>query len=176
MEKERSIVELGDKVYAFFHEPFNSEVDMDDLTMIHYHNIVGEIITIPTLMNRVGILKADADNAFRETKLAHKILEAERSEYYRKKLTTEVNSKVKLPTITQVEDAVIQDEQVMESQLGLFKMQKQAEQIDSLYWAVKSKEMKLNQLSQNLTPSDFESEIIEESINGVLIKLQEKKF
>ena len=76
MSVEKSVVEINNKIITFFHQPFDAEVDMDQLTMIHYYNLVGEIITIPTLMNRVGVLKAEADNAVRETKLAHKILEA----------------------------------------------------------------------------------------------------
>lgn len=176
MNQEKTIVELGSRIYTFYHKPFDSEVDMDSLTMIQYDNIVAEIITIPTLMNKVGILKAEAENAVSETKLALRVLEAERSEYYRKKLTTTDGTKQKAPTVGQVEDAVVMDEQVTSSKMNLFKVQKQAEIIDSLYWAVKSKEMKLNKISEGITPADFEKDIIEGSINGVIIKSLEKKF
>jgi len=174
--KEVSIVELNGKVLSFYHEPFNASVDMDSLTMIHYYNIVGEIITIANLMNRVGNLKAEADNAVREVKMNHRILEAKKSEHYRVSLTVDNNGKAKSPTVGAVDDAVVQNKEVRESQLNLFKVMKQAEVIDSLYWACKSKEMKLNQLSQNMSPSDFEKDILEESINGVLIKQQQKRF
>jgi len=176
MSVEKSVVEINNKIITFFHQPFDAEVDMDQLTMIHYYNLVGEIITIPTLMNRVGVLKAEADNAVRETKLAHKILEAEKAEYYRKKLTTDDGTKIKTPTVSQIEEAVVKDESVNKSQLNVFRIQKQAEVIDSLYWSIKAKEMKLNQISQNLSPSDFEKDILEESINGILIKVRPKTF
>jgi len=174
--KDKSIVELNGKVYAFFHEPFNASVDMDNLTMIHYYNIVGEIITIANLMNRVGNIKAEADNEVRVVKMTHRILEAKKSEYYRKTLTVDSGGKSKAPTVSAIEDAVVQNQEVRESQLNLFRVMKQAEVMDSLYWACKSKEMKLNQLSQNMAPSDFEKDILEESINGVIIKQQQKKF
>jgi hypothetical protein len=171
-----NVVELGNKIYSFHHIPFDAKVDMDSLTMIHYHNIVGEIITIATLMNRVGNLKADADNAVREVKMDHRILEAQKSEYYRKRLTAEVNGKAKAPTQKAVDDAVCVNQDVRDSELNLYRVMKQADIVDSLYWSVKSKEMKLNQISNNIAPSDFEKDILEESINGVMIKEMTKRF
>lgn len=176
MNNEISIVELGNKIYSFKHEAFEAEVDMDALTMIHYHNIVGEIVTIANLLNKVGNLKAEAENAVREVKMAHRILEAEKGEYYRKRLTVDNNGKAKAPTQKAVEDAVVMNQEVRESELNLYRVMKQAEVVDSLYWAVKSKEMKLNNISNNIAPSDFEKDILEGSINGVMIKSQVKKF
>ena len=170
------LIELGERIYKFKHKPFDSEVDMDELTMIHYDNLLAEILTIPTLMNRVGILKAEADNAVREVKLGHRILEAKKGDHYRKVLTSRDGDKVKYPTVSQVEDAVSCDEEVQSSLRNLYKYTMQLEVIDSLYWAVKSKEMKLNRISEGITPQDFEKEILEGTINGVLIKSMKKKF
>jgi len=176
MEKQTHFIEVGKNIYHLKSTPFDPEIDMDDLTRIHYDNLVGEVLTIATLMNKVGLLKADVDNEYREQALKVKILEAERSEYYREGLSTNDGKKTKKPTIAEVDNAVITDPEVQSHKRQLFKSQKQSEQIDSLYWAVKSKEMKLNKFADNLTPDDFQGEILEGSINSVMIKRSEKKF
>lgn len=173
---EKTILEVGERQYILSHQPFNAEIDMDDLTMIHYDNLIGEIITIPTLMNRVGQLKAEVDNAVRENNLQHRVLEAKKGEFYRNKLITNSGEKIKFPTVSQVEDAVVMDEEVISSKIQCYKVTKQSEVVDSLYWAVKSKEMKLNKISEGITPSDFEKELLEGHINGILIKKKEKSF
>jgi len=175
-EKEKTVVEIGESVYVFYHTPFEAQVDMDDLTAIHYDNLLGDIITIPTLMNRVGILKADADNEVRTLKLYLNILEAKKSDYHRKKLTTDDGTKIKYPTVSQVENGVTQDQEVIDSKMKYYDACKQADIIDSLYWSVKSKEMKLNKVSEGITPTDFEKEILEGTVNGVLIKKMQKSF
>ena len=176
MQRETTIIELGKKVYTFVHTPFDAEVDRDDLTFIHYDNLMGEIITVPTLMNRVGILKAEADNALNQTKLAHRILEATKSEHYRKALIVKSQEKTKHPTVGAVEDAVILDEEVSSSKRNYYKVMKEAEIMDSLYWAVKAKQQKLNHISQSITPADFEKEVLEGTINGILIQSRNKAF
>ena len=91
-------------------------------------------------------------------------------------MVTEVNSKIKLPTIVAVEDAVTQDPEVIKSQRRVYQVQKQAEVVDSLFWAVKSKEMKLNNMSSSFTIDDMDQDLLKESINGVMVKIREKKF
>ena len=55
-------------------------------------------------------------------------------------------------------------------QLNLIKIQKNRDMINSWYWAIKSKDEKLNKISEKLRPEDFESDLLEEKINGVLMK------
>src|SRR5690554_110459 len=174
MERDVHVIEYGDRIVSLYGKSFSTEVDMDELTTIHYDNLIGEILTISTLMNRVGILKANAENALNETKLGHKILEAKKSEELRRKLTKAGDGKS--PTVSQLENAVTLDEVVQESKMNYYTVVKQAAVVDSLYWAVKSKEMKLNHITQGITPEDFEKEILEGEINSVMIKISQKKF
>lgn len=176
MSKQTHIIEVGKSIYHLKSTPFDPEFDLDELTKIHYDNLVGEILTIATLMNKVGILKADVDNEFREQALKVKILEAERSEYYRDGLSTNDGTKLKKPTIAEVENAVITDPEVQNQNRLLLKKQKYSEQIDALYWSVKSKEMKLNNFAGKITPEDFEDELLEGVINTVMIKKTKKNF
>jgi hypothetical protein len=50
------------------------------------------------------------------------------------------------------------------------KVVKQQDYVDSLYWSAKSKDGKLDKLTDRLRPEEFNTEILTERINGVLIK------
>lgn len=174
--QEAEIIELRGRIVHLKWTPFDSEVDMDALTIINYSNLVGEVITIATLMNKVGTMKADAVNALSNAKLDLKILEARKANGYRISLITDVNGKTKLPTKDQVEDAVTLDEEVITRRRGYYDKMRQEEIIDSLYWSVKAKEKKLDNITMSIVPEDFENKLIAGSINSVMIKISRKAF
>ena len=55
---------------------FTGVIDVDDLLSIHYENIPGEVITISVLLNRIGMLKAEAEGVAKKAKLAVEIYES----------------------------------------------------------------------------------------------------
>jgi hypothetical protein len=42
-----------------------------------------------------------------------------------------------------------------------------------LYWSAKSKDSKLDKLSDKLRPEEFERELVEDTINGIVIKFRD---
>ena len=48
---------------------FEERVDIDQLTSINYENLYGEAVTISALLNKVGMLRADAECTMNEKKL-----------------------------------------------------------------------------------------------------------
>ena len=58
-ESETVLVELRIDLET---TPFDSTIDVDDLTLVHYDNLAGEAMTIPTLLNKVGLLKVEAES------------------------------------------------------------------------------------------------------------------
>ena len=60
--------------------------------------------------------------------------------------------------------------------LKLLDVQRDRDYINSLYWSAKSKDDKLNKLSEKLRPDDFNKEIIEGKLNGISIKSTNKLF
>jgi hypothetical protein len=76
----------------------------------------------------------------------------------------------------EIEEEVLMDEGVQLRHKKLLRLKKEAEYMDALYWAVKSKEMKLNRISDNMgfAPEDFEKSLVEGKYNGILIKAREK--
>lgn len=174
-------IPFRDKIINLYFEEIDENIDIDELTVIDYNNLFAEIITIPALMNRVGLWKAESEAAYAECKLDINIYEAQTAEYFRRKLVTletdtKGKSKKKYPTKDEVDNSVMLDEQVQLRKKKLIRLQKEVAMMDSLYWAVKSKEMKLNKLieSANIVPEDFVGELVTKKWNGVLIKVKER--
>lgn len=181
MSKEIVQIAFKDKIINLHFEEFDDDIDIDQLTTLNYTNLHAEIVTIPALMNRVGMWKAEAENSYSNFKLDQEIYAARRAENYRKTLTTRTsdskgNDKVRFPTKDQVENAVLLDEGVQLRRKKLLRLKKEADYMDALYWAVKSKEMKLNRISENMgfAPEDFEKELVEGKFNGIMIRPKSK--
>ena len=174
--REQVIIPFKNKVVKLLFNEFDEEVDIDQLTFIDYSNIHAEFLTISSLYNRVGLWRAEAESALSEAKLQINIKSAEKAEYYRVKLKEVTGDKVKWPTIAQVDNAVSLDQEIIELQKREIRLQRDLGYIDSLFWAVKSKEKKIDKLIEGakLTPDDFEREIVEGKWNGIMIRCQEK--
>ena len=168
----------GDKVYKLHFQEFNEDIDIDSLTQINYNNIYAELITISSLMNRLGVWKAQSEQAFSESKLDLGITEARKSEHYRNNLKKTDSDKVKYPTIREVDNAVTLDQDVQTRRRKMIRMRKEADYMDALYWAIKDKASKLDKISESmkLSPEIFSQELVENKINGILIKAYKKKY
>jgi len=59
---------------------------------------------------------------------------------------------------------------------NVIKAQKDFSFIESLYWALSSKDKKLNNLIKEITPEEFEDRLIEGKVNGFIIKKFDKKY
>lgn len=171
-------VQLSSKIVVLKLQSFD-EIDTDEVTKIQYHNIMGELLTCSAVLNRIGNLMALADEALAESKLDFDIYYAQKYEELMKEMTTKyVNSRdrevTEKPSSTELEQNIIRTPEYKVKKKNVIRLQKQKDIINSLYWAVKSKDDKLNKLTDKLRPEEFEKEIIEGEINGILIKLQTK--
>lgn len=164
MEREKIIVQLEKYSVVLKMLPFDQELDVDELTKIQYDNLYGEYVTISTLLNRIGLLKAEAENIVRTKKHEVEIMEAEKRQYY-----AEQNSGKKL-TRQQYDDLVTLDTEVRRLKSHYIKDQKTLDIVDALYWGVQSKSQKLGVLMKGVTPSEFENDLMDGMINGILIK------
>lgn len=177
METEKIVIDLKNghsAVLAIM--PFDMDIDTDDLTTIHHHNIMGEILTSSNLLNRVGNLKAEMENILAEATLDFKIWQAQKETEMRKSLTDIVvdakgKEKASKPTIDEVNNAVMCHAEYRIKQSRLLKLQKDTNVINAFYWAVKSKDDKLVKLSEKLIPGEFEKHLVEERVNCVQIRV-----
>lgn len=177
--QEKITVNFGEKIISLTLTSFDTDIDMDDILRIDYSNILGEVLTFPVIVNRIGVLRAEMENAVSEQKMEVEVYGAKLSEMFRKnKSKSETdsggNKKVKAPTIQELENLVLLDEGYQLKRKRLFKVTKDYQFLDSLYWAAKDKSKKLDFCSNSLKPEDFENDIVSGTINGVKIKIHEK--
>jgi len=181
MEEQQNIIKIsrGDKFIILKLPDFDVDIDMDDILKIDYTNILGEVLTFSAILNRIGILRAEMDDAMAKAKFALEVYKAKLSEMYRKSLVKKTvdekgKTKVKLPTNPEVENAVLLDKGYQLRMKTYLRTVRNYNEIDSFYWSARDKAAKLDNASISLKPEDFEKQIIEGVINGVKIKMTEK--
>ena len=63
---------------------FEDTVDIDKLTSIEYSNLYGEAVTVSALLNKVGLLRAEAEKKVAECKLEKEVYEAQTKKEWRR--------------------------------------------------------------------------------------------
>lgn len=173
---DKVVIEIGEKKIILSFKPFDTDLDLDDLTSIHYENIYGEFVTVSTLLNKVGLLQADIEAVVKDHDLELSIYKANLYEMYRKKLTRKENYvrkegyKVIEPGNTELENSVYLDEGYKLKYKENIRLHKNLEYIKSLYWSIKSKDNKLSSMMKGVVPEEFQSGIIEGTVNTIMIK------
>jgi len=171
-EKGVHIFQFDKQIVTLKYEGFEDEIDVDEICKIDYSNIYGEVVTCTALMNRVGIIRAEAESILKEKELLAKIEEARIKKDERRKAVSDSRK------ITEggLEEMVMLDEGLQIMKKNVIKAQKDFSFIESLYWALSSKDKKLNNLIKEITPEEFEDRLIEGKVNGFIIKKFDKKY
>ena len=165
-------IPIGDRVIVLKYQDFDTDVDLDLITQIDYSNLYGEIVTISSLMNRVGIMKADAENIYNDFKLETEIFESQRRKEIIRENLAQGNKK---PSESTLEDEINTDRQVIAMRKRLNELQRDLNYVDAIYWAVQSKDKKLSVLMKGVTPEEFADKIVEGTVNTFYIhKFQQK--
>lgn len=178
-EFQKTTIELKDRIVVLTLTPLDTDTNMDEFCKIQYHNIMGEILTSSVALNRAGNLLAEMDEILAASKLDFEIFEAQQQEKKRKLLTVHVEqpkggTKIDKPTKDEVENAVLLDPDYKIKKLNLIKLQKNQAIINAWYWAFKDKCDKLNKITDKLMPNEFEKDLLDGKINGVMLKAVKK--
>lgn len=171
-------IPIGNKIATLnFRDWDIDEVDIDDLLSIDYSNIMGELLTFPPILNKIGLFRAEAEENMNRVKLDLAILEAKIQEEKRISLTKVVSEKVKSPTKDEVENACKLDPRYSKQTRQFFASQKAYNYMESLYIAAKDKSKKLDSIfNKSVVPKEFELELLEKAVNGVKVKLHSKLY
>lgn len=168
---DRVVIELKDgKMAVLKISEFNTEMDIDDILRIDYSNMMGEILTFPLMFNRIANFKADMEHNVSVAKLDMDVFEAQLFEEHKKKMVANDEK----PTEAAIKAAITRDSRYSLKKKHYFKIQKDLAYMDSLYWSAKSKDGKLDSFSHKIRPEDFERELLEDTINGIQIKITKK--
>lgn len=177
MDKVKTVIELGDHMYQFVINGLDDEIDLDELTQIQYDNIYAEAITISTLLNKVGILKAQAEEEAKIAAFDCKVYYAQIYETKQKQLYSDyVSHGGRKPTKDDYENACLIDRSFILKKKDVYRKEKYAAFMDAVYWSVKDKSKKIETISNKLAPEEFEHEILEQTINLVTIKRRVKRI
>lgn len=161
-----AIIHLGSKPITFKLKSFEDEVDVDTLLTIDYSNLYGEAVTIPALMNHMGVLKAETERTWSTKKAELDFYDAELRKRIRKEHaeTAQKITEAGLNELVEVDPGFkIKKKNVITAKYNLDVM-------DSMFWAVSAKNKKLDNLVKGVTPEELFQELQEGVINNVLIK------
>jgi len=157
---------LGSKLITLTFNDFEEEVDIDKMLSIDHGNLYGEAVTVSAFLNQVGILKAQAERSYSEKKLEAEVFEAELRQRIRKE-STETAQKI---TEAGLNEMVSVDGGYKVKKKNVTTAKYNLDIVDSIFWSVKSKDQKLNNLIKGVTPIELYNELIEGTVNNILIK------
>ncbi len=168
------LVHFNDVPVTLVTNGFEETVDIDKLTSIDYSNLYGEAVTVSALLNKVGLLRAEAERAVSEKKLEKEVYEADMKKGWRReanrnggKFTIE-DEEIKLSEKA-LDEALLLNEDYQKLCLEYIEAQKNFSVLDALQWSVQDKSKKLNNLLKPVTPQEFLSELVEGKVNSFLI-------
>ncbi len=172
-------IHVGNTPIVLEHDNLDSNINVDDLTIIDTSNIFGEAVTISAAVNRIGLLKSEVEAKMAEAKLEYKIYEGVFKSKKRKQavdnggfyLLRVDNDDVKVKlSETSLSSAFETDPKWIELKRAFILAEKNFNAISSLYWACQDKSRKLNGLVNGTTPEEFVEGLIEGKVNGILLK------
>lgn len=179
----KHVIHLDNKPVVLIYPDTDEEILVEDITKIDYGNLYGEAVTLPVMLNTVGRLKAQCESFYQTSKLECDIYEANLRKNWRREANgnagkfTLLEGKLELPiklTEKSLEEAVLLDKGFQVKKNNVIKAKRDWEYLDSLHWAVSSKDRKLNNLIKGVTPEELYSELVDGKINGILIKKAKK--
>lgn len=160
------VVHLGNRPVTLNFKDFEDGVDTDALLRIDHGNLYGEAVTISAFLNQIGILKVEADRVASTKKLEADIYEADLKQSIRKNAVS-AGKKITENGITEKIDC---DPGVIIKKKAVIKADYEAGIMNSLLVSAKSKDKKLDNLVRGVSPEELYQELIEVSINNILIK------
>jgi len=167
MDNNILVINLPTKTVKLILPEFDCDMDVDDILKIDYSNIIGEMLTFPVIMNRIGVLRAEQEDVVRKAKLKLEIIEAQLKQHYYKALMVsktvgtgnKITEKLQSPSADQVSARVIQDKTYQDQYDYYSARQKDLSLLESWYWAAKSKDDNLKRISAHLKPEEYEKDI-----------------
>lgn len=147
------------------------EVDIDRILKIDHTRINQEVLTFSVILNRLGILLAEAENELRESELDLEIWMSKEKERIRNLWDNDENRPIVRGykyTIDQVENAVESNPNYLIKRKKINRLKKNVSIVNSIYWSAKSKDSRLEKLTE-IIPLDLDT-IESDEFNGVQVK------
>lgn len=166
-------INIGEDTYLLKFDEFDEDIDIDQLLKIDYSNLLGEMITFPTIVAKFGNMLAESESQVSEKKLNLDIQEAKVKEKCRIELMDKNNGKN--PTVDALNSAVITDKGYQAIKRAYIAAQKTRDYMLTVYLAAKDKSEKINKLFFQAAPGDIPEGVIEGRVNSTIIKKRKQK-
>lgn len=173
------LVHFGNVPVTLFTNGFAGNVDIDRLTSIDYTNLYGEAVTVSALLNKVGMLRAEAEKSVAEKRLEKEVYDADLRRGFRREANrnggkfTIDGEEIKLSEKA-LDEVVLLDDDYQKLALEHIEAQKDFGFLDSLQWSIQDKSKKLNNLLKPVSPNEFLQELVEGKVNS--FNITKKKF
>ena len=164
-------ISIAGEPFVFKFNQFDEDVNLDKILQINPHRIPAEIITFPSILNRLGILLAEATNAVKEQELNLEVKTAQTKERLRidllkeKKENKYTNDDVNYFMRTRLDS----DAKLRVAKAKLLKAEKNKEILNSIYWAAKDKSDKLSSVFEKVKSDEVMLDRLTGEFNGVKI-------
>lgn len=152
MEETKRIVKISEELSVVLKTQFfEDDIDMDRITRVDVMNIHAEVVTMPVILNKAGILLADVTEKFNLAKLDVDITESQLKEKYYNDAATSGDRLSEDKCNVKVRNNV--NWKVKKKQF--ISRQKDMEYVNSLYWALKTKNDKVDLLARSINTEDI---------------------
>ena len=155
---QKKVIQVGETTYKLLFDDFDEDMDIDSLLKIDYSNIIGELVTFPVIVNRFGILLAEAESKVSESKLNLEVFEAKTKERLRNELA-EANGG-KNPTVEALNNALLMNKAYQSLRRQFIEIQKTRDYVNSIFWSAKDKTSKIEKLSLTVQNGDIPDSVI----------------
>ena len=172
MNQIETIIHFRKKMIKLLSQELPDTIDIEELTSINYSNLFGEAITCPVALNKIGNLMSEAEAEHGKEKIKCEMEVANVSKNNRK-LAASDEKKI---TEKAVEEQLISDPKYKQLKYSLIDSERNLNFIKNLFFALKSKDEKLNVLMKGVKPEDYENELTEGIVNTYMIKIHKKKY
>jgi hypothetical protein len=143
----------------------STDFEIDEIIKIDINNLLGEYLTAPVLFNTIANLRSQAMRIVNEKNLQLKIVKREVFMDIFKHTTPK-------PANTVIEAMVECSADFINASKELIEAEQNASMMDNLYWAIKEKCNKLDNLYHKILPEEFNKDIMEGQVNNILIKIK----
>jgi hypothetical protein len=169
MSQESKIVfDLNNGQVAVLTYTHATEFDINNVVEIDYNNLLGEFLTSPTIFNQAANIKAEAGKKVREYKF---LLELTYDRLFRE-CKKEHGKDIPKILKEEMEGMVRSTEEYQSVKLELLEAEYQLDIMENLYWSLKEKCNKLDNIYHRISPDEFAKDIMEGQVNNVMIKIK----
>ena len=126
-------------------------------------------------------MKAEVEATVKEKKLELEYKEAELRKNLRRE-GVENSGKIDISGVSvkltekSLDEAIILDEGIRILKKNVYTAERDLSIVDSLFWSVSAKDKKLNHLIKSVTPVELEDEIINCTLNSIVIRKHKNKL